>query len=164
MKPNELSELFNFSERKKYDIFKRDVRYNQLCNTDIERLCAVGAIALVHVDDLWPDMFPASYMAIITGYKFEDGNRKFIVRKLSDLSTSCEVTNAIPLSDNDKPVVLGSVGFAEPCICRVIGYSVSYDKLYVKVVGDEDEGIIGLPLEDFQTIKKDYNNGTNHKD
>ena len=155
MKPNELSELFNFSERKKYDIFKRGITYDMLCNTDIEGLCAVGAIALVNVDDFCPDMFPAIDVAIITGYKFEDGNRKFIVRKLSDLSTSCEVTNAIPLSDNDKPVVLGSVGFAEPRICRVIGYNVFCHKLYVKVVGVEDEGIVGLPLEDFQAIKKD---------
>ena len=155
MKPNELSELFNFSERKKYDIFKRDITYNQLCNTDIEGLCGVGAIALVNADDFCPDVFPVIDVAVITGYKFEDGNRKFIVRKLSDLSTSCEVTNAIPLSDNNKPVVLGTVGFDEPRVCRVIGYSVSCHKLYVKVVGDEDAGIIGLPLEVVQAIKKE---------
>ena len=155
MKPNELSELFNFSERKKYDIFKRGVTNNQLVNTDIEKLCALGAIALVNVDDLWPDVFPVIDVAIITGYKFEDGNRKFIVRKLSDLNTSCEVTNAIPLSDNDRPVVLGTVEFDEPHVCRVIGYSVSRHNLYVKVVGDEDAGIIGLPLEGVQAIKKE---------
>ena len=155
MKPNELSELFNFSERKKYDIFKRDITYNQLCNTDIEGLCAVGAIALVNVDDFRPDVFPAIDVAVITGYKFEVGNRKFIVRKLSDLSTSCEVTNAIPISDKDKPVVLATVGFAEPRICRVVGYSVSRHNLYVKVVGDEDAGIIGLALEGVQAIKKE---------
>lgn len=155
MKPNELFELFNFSERKKYDIFKRDITYNQLCNTDIEGLCAVGTIALVNVDDFCPDVFPAIDVAIITGYKFEDGERKFIVRKLSDLSTSCEVTNAIPFSDNNKPVVLGSVGFAEPRICRVIGYRVSNNIIYVKVVGDEDAGVIGLTLEGVQAIKKE---------
>ena len=155
MKPNELSELFNFSERKKYDIFKRDITYNQLCNTDIEGLCTVGAIALVNADDSCPDVFPVIDVAAITGYKFEDGNRKFIVRKLSDLSTSCEVTNAIPLSDNNKPVVLGSVGFAEPRICRVIGYRVSNNIIYVKVVGDEDAGVIGLTLEGVQAIKKE---------
>ena len=156
MKPNELSELFNFSEREKYDLFKRDITYNQLCNTDIEGLCAVGAIALVNADDFCPDVFPAIDVAIITGYKFEDGDRKFIVRKLSDLSTSCEVTNAIPLSDNNKPVVLGSVGFAEPRICRVVGYLVSNNIIYVKVVGDEDAGVIGLTLEGVQAIKKEY--------
>ena len=155
MKPNELSELFNSSDRKKYDIFKRDVTYNQLCNTDIEGLCAVGAIALVNDDDFCPDVFPSIDVAIITGYKFEDCERKFIVRKLSDLSTSCEVTNAIPLSDNNKPVVLGSVGFAEPRICRVIGYRVSNNIIYVKVVGDEDAGVIGLTLEGVQAIKKE---------
>ena len=155
MKPNELSELFNFSERKKYDIFKRDITYNQLCNTDIEGLCGVGAIALVCADDFCPDVFPVIDVAIITGYKFEDGNRKFIVRELSDLSTSFEVANAIPISDNNKPVVLGSVGFAEPRICRVVGYSVSRNKLYVKVVGGEDASIIGLPLEAVQAIKKE---------
>ena len=155
MKPNELSELFNFSERKKYDLFKRDITYNQLCDTDIEGLCRVGTIALVNADDFCPDVFPVIDVAVITGYKFEDGDRKFIVRKLSDLSTSCEVTNAVPLSDNNKPVVLGSVGFAEPRIFRVIGYSVSRNKLYVKVVGDEDAGIIGLPLEGVQAIKKE---------
>lgn len=155
MKPNELSELFNFSERKKYDIFKRDITYNQLRNADIEGLSAVGAIALVNADDFCPDVFPAIDVAIITGYKFEDGDRKFIVRKLSDLSTSCEVTNAIPLSDNNKPVVLGSVGFAEPRICRVIGYRVSNNNIYVKVVGDEDAGVIGLTLEGVQAIKKE---------
>lgn len=155
MKLNELSELFNLSERKKYDIFKRDITYNQLRNADIEGLCEYGAIALVNDDDFCPDMFPAIDVAIITGYKFEDGNRTFIVRKLSDLSTSCEVTNAIPLSDEDEPVVLGSVGYAEPRICHVIGYNVTCHKLYVKVVGVVDEGIIGVPLENFQTIKKD---------
>ena len=155
MKPNELSELFNFSERKKYDLFKRDITYNQLCTTDIEGLCGVGTIALVNVDDFCPDVFPTIDVAIITGYKFEDGNRKFIVRKLSDLSTSCEVTNAVPLSDNNKPVVLGSDEFDEPRVCRVIGYSVSRNKLYVKVVGDKDAGIIGLPLEGVQAIKKE---------
>lgn len=155
MKSNELSELFNFSERKKYDIFKRGITYDQLCNSDIEGLCGVGTIALVNVDDFCPDVFPAIDVAIITGYKFEDGNRKFIVRKLSDLSTTCEVTNAIPISDNNKPVVLGSVGFAEPRVCRLIGYSVSRHKFYVKVVGDEDAGIVVLPPEGVQAIKKD---------
>ena len=155
MKPNELSALFNFSERRKYDIFKRDITYNQLCNTDIEGLCAVGAIALVNVDDICPDVFPAIDVAIITGYKFEDGDRKFIVRKLSDLSTSCEVTNAIPLSDKDKPVVLGFVGLAEPRTCRVVGYRISNNIIYVKVVGDEDAGVIGLALEGVQAIDKE---------
>ena len=155
MKPNELSELFNFSERKKYDIFKRDVKYNQLCNTDIEALCAVGAIALVNVDDLCPDMFPAIDVAIITGYKFEDGNRKFIVRKLSDLSTSFEVTNAIAISDENKPVVLDSVGQADPRTCRVIGYRVSNNIMFVKVIGDKDAGVIGITLEGVQAIKKE---------
>lgn len=155
MKPNELSELFNFSERKKYDIFKRDITYNLLCDTGVQELCTVGTIALVNVNDFCPDVFPVIDVAVITGYKFEDGDRKFIVRKFSDLSTSCEVTNAIPLCDNDKPVVLTTVGFAEPRTCRIIGYSVSCNKLNVKVVGDEDAGIIGLPLEGVQAIKKE---------
>lgn len=155
MKPNELSELFNFSERKKYDIFKRDITYDMLCNTDIEGLCAVGAIALVTDDDQGPDVFPAIDVAVITGYKVEDCKRKFIVRKLSDLSVSYTVTYAVPLGDLNRPVVLSTGGTIEPRTCSVIGYRVSDNYLYVKLINDEDAGIVGLPLEGIQAIKKE---------
>lgn len=153
MKPNELSELFNLSERRKYDIIQRGVNYEQSSNSDIDKVCRYGMIALVTDDDQDPDVFPVIDVAAVTGYKVEDGKRQFIVRKLTDLSVSCTVTNAIPLGDRDRPVVLNLGGV--PQTCRVIGYRADDDYLLVKFIGDCDEGIIGLPLKDIQAIKKE---------
>lgn len=155
MKPNELSELFNFSERNKYDIVQRRVNYELTSKADIEEICSYGVIALVTNDDQGPDVFPAIDVAVITGYKVEDGERQFIVRKLSDLSVSYTVTYAVPLGDLDRPVVLSTSGTIEPRTCSVIGYRVSDNYLYVKLINDEDAGIVGLPLEGIQAIKKD---------
>lgn len=154
MKPNELSELFNFSERKKYDIVQREVSYAQSSITDLDEICHYGFIALVTDDDQGPDVFPAIDVAVITGYKVEGGKRKFIVRKLSDLSVSCTVVHAFPLGD-DRPVVLNVGGPDEPRTCRVIGYRVDANYLFVKLIGDINEDIVGLPLEGIQAIKKE---------
>lgn len=151
MKPNELSELFDLSERRKYDIVQRGVNYE--LSSDIDEVCGYGVIALVTDDDKDPDVFPAIDVAVIAGYRVEDGKRQFIVRKLTDLSVSCTVTNAIPLGDSDRPVVLNLGG--TPQTCRVIGYRADNNCLSVKFIGDYDEGIIGLPLEDIQAIKKE---------
>lgn len=153
MKPNELSELFNLSERRKYDIVQRGVNYEQSSNSDIDAVCRYGVIALVTDDDQDPDVFPVIDVAVVTGYKVEDGKRQFIIRKLTDLSVSCTVTNAIPLGNSDRPVVLNLDG--TPQTCRVIGYRADDDYLFVTFIGDCDEGIIGLPLEGIQAIKKE---------
>lgn len=153
MKPNELSELFNLSERRKYDIAQRGVKYKQSSKTDIDEVCRYGVIALVTDDDQDPDVFPVIDVAVVTGYKVEDGKHKFIVRKLTDLSVSCTVANAIPLGDSDRPVVLNLGG--TPQTCRVIGYRADDDYLSVKFIGDYDGTIIGLPLEGIQAIKKE---------
>lgn len=155
MKPNELSELFNFSERKKYDIVQREVSYAQSSVTDLDEICHYGFITLVTDDDQGPDVFPAIDVAVITGYKVEAGERKFIVRKLSDLSVSSTVAHAIPLGDDDRPVVLSVGGTDEPRTCRVIGYRVDDNYLFVKLIGGIDEDIVGLPLEGIQAIKKE---------
>ena len=155
MKPNELSELFNFSERKKYDIVQRGDYYTLYSANDLDKICDHGVIALVTDDDQGPDVFPAIDVAVITGYKVEDGERQFIVRKLSDLSVSYTVKYAVPLGDLDRPVVLSTGGNIEPRTCRVIGYRVSDNYLYVKLIDDEGVGIVGLPLEDIQAIKKE---------
>ena len=153
MKPNELSELFNLSERRKYDIVQRGVKYEQYSISELDEVCKHGVIALVTDDDKDHNVFPVIDVAVITGYKVEDGKRQFIVRKLTDLSVSCTVTNAIPLGDSDIPVALF---FGEPPLtCRVIGYRVDDNCLFAKFIGDYDEGIIGLPLEDIQAIKKE---------
>lgn len=153
MKPNELSELFNLSERRKYDIVQRGVSYAHSSNSDLDEVCRYGVIALVTDDGQDPDVFPVIDVAVVTGYKVEDGKRHFIVRKLTDLSVSCTVTNAVPLGDSDRPVVLNLGG--TPQTYRVIGYRADDDYLFVKLIGDIDEGIVRLPLEDFQAIKKE---------
>lgn len=155
MKPNELSELFNLSERRKYDIVQRGVNYEQSSSSDIDEVCRYGVIALVTDDGQDPDVFPVIDVAVVTGYKVEDGKRHFIVRKLTDLSVSCTVTNAVPLGDSDRPVVLSVGGTYEPRTCRVIGYRVDANYLSVKPIGDIDEDIVGLPLEGIQAIKKE---------
>lgn len=153
MKQNELSELFNLSERRKYDIVQRGIKYEHSSDNDMDELRMHGVIALVTDDDKDPDVFPVIDVAVITGYKVEDGKRQFIVRKLTDLSVSCTVTNAIPLGDSDRPVVLF---FGEtPQTVRVIGYREDDNYLFVKFIGDYDEHIVGLPLEGIQVIKKD---------
>lgn len=153
MKPNELSELFDLSERRKYDIVQRGVTYQLSSDSDLAEVCKYGVIALVTDDDQGPDVFPAIDVAVVTGYKVEDGKRLFIVRTLTDLSVSCTVNHAIPLGDSDRPVVLNLGG--TPQTCRVIGYRADDDYLFVKFIGDYDESIVGLPLEGIQAIKKE---------
>lgn len=153
MKPNELSELFKLSERRKYDIVHRGVNYAHSSNSELDDVCKYGVIALVTDDDQDPDVFPVIDVAVITGYKVEDGKRQFIVRKLTDLSVSCTVTNAIPLGDSDRPVVL-NLGVV-PQTCCVVGYRADNNYLFVNLIGDYDKNIVGLPLEGIQAIKKE---------
>lgn len=155
MKPNELSELFNFSERKKYDIINRHGAYDIFYENGLEETCLYGTIALVTDDNQDTDVFPTINAVVITGYKLEDGRRSLIVRKLSDLSVSYSVTNAFPLDDSDRPLVLSTDVDTEPCLCRVIGYNVPKNRLYVMVIGGAHTDIIGLPLEGIQAIKKE---------
>lgn len=153
MKPNELSGLFNLSERRKYDIVKSGVNVALRTEADIIEYCQEGEIVLATDDYDNIDKFPTVDVAVLCGYKIENGHRKLIVRKLTDLNVSCTVTNAITLCDSDRPVVLNLGG--TPQTCRVIGYRADYDYLFVKFIGDYDEGIIGLPLEGIQAIKKE---------
>lgn len=155
MKPNELSELFNISERRKYDIVKSGVTLALRTEADIIEYSREGAIVLVidGYDNI--DKFPTVDVAVLCGYKFENGHRKFIVRKFTDLNTSITVEHAVPLCDYFAPVVLNVARNMTPCTCKVIGYLFTDNILTVNVCGCGSSGNIHYPLEDFQTIKKD---------
>lgn len=155
MKPNELSELFNFSERTKYDIVKRGVNSVLRTEADIIEYCREGAIVLATDDYDNIDKFPIIDVAVLCGYKIENGHRKLIVRKLTDLNTSVTVEHAVPLSRYYQPVVLNVARNMIPFTCEVIGYLFSDNILTVNVVGCESSGNSYYPLEYFQTIKKD---------
>ena len=155
MKPNELSELFNLSERRKYDIVKSGVDSALLTEADIIEYCRVGAIVLATDDYDDIDKFPTVDVAVLCGYKIENGHRKLIVRKLTDLNTSVTVEHAVPLCNYFKPVVLNVASDMTPFTCRVIGYLFSDNILTVKVVGSKGLGNHYYRLEKFQTIKKD---------
>lgn len=155
MKPNELSELFNLSERRKYDIVRCGVYSILRTEADIIKYCREGAIVLATDDYDNIDKFPTVDVAVLCGYKIENGHRKFIVRKLTDLNTSVTVEHAVPLCDSLKPVVLNVARNMIPVTCRVIGYLFTDNILTVNVVGSESSENYYYPLEDFQTIKKD---------
>lgn len=155
MKPNELSELFNLSERRKYNIVNRWVDAVLRTEADIIEYCREGAIVLATDDYDNIDKFPTVDVAVLCGYKIENGHRKLIVRKLTDLSTSVTVEHAVPLRNTFKPVVLNVARDKTPFTCRVIGYLFTDNILTVNVVGCESSGNNYYPLEDFQTIKKD---------
>lgn len=155
MKPNELSELFNLSERRKYDIVKSGVNAALPTESDIIEYCREGAIVLATDDYDNIDKFPTVDVAVLCGYKIEDRHRKLIVRKLTDLKTSVTVEHAVPLCNYFKPVVLNVARNMIPCTCKVIGYRFPDNILTVNVVGCESSGNQYYPLEDFQTIKKD---------
>lgn len=155
MKPNELSELFNLSERKKYDIVKSGVDSALRTEADIIEYCNEGAIVLATDDYDNIDKFPTVDVAVLCGYKIENGHRKLIVRKLTDLNVSVTVKHAVPLCNYFKPVVLNVAGDMTPFTCRVIGYLFSDNILTVRVVGCEGAGNNYYRLEGFQTIKKD---------
>ena len=155
MKPNELSELFNLSERRKYDIVKSGVNTVLRSEVDIIEYCREGAIVLATDDYDNIDTFPTVDVAVLCGYKIENGHRKLIVRKLTDLNTSVTVKHAVPLCKYFKPVVLNVAPNMIPCTCGVIGYLFTDNILTVNVVGCESSGNNYYPLEVFQTIKKD---------
>lgn len=155
MKTNELSELFNLSERRKYDILKSGITVALCTEAEIIEYCREGAIVLATDDYDDIDKFPTVDVAVLCGYKIENGHRKLIVRKLTDLNVSVTVEHAVPFCNFFKPVVLNVARNTTPCTCRVIGYRVSDNLLTVKVVGCESSGNLYYPLEDFQTIKKD---------
>lgn len=155
MKPNELSELFNLSERRKYDIIEHGVELDLSSEIGINEFCRFGTVVLVPKDDQDPDRFPTVDVAFITGYTVENGRPQFLVRNFADLSVSYAVTHAFPLCCTDRPVVLHIGRIGTPRTCRVIGYRVSDNCLVVSIVGDGDATIVAFPLEDFQTIKKD---------
>lgn len=154
MKQNELSELFNFSERKKYDIVQRGIPFALTSDSvpDLDEVIHLGVIVLV-TEDKNADEFPAIDVAVITGYRVEDGERKLIVRKLSDLSVSYTVTHVVPIGDAYRPVVLSTDGHAPLRTCTVVGYRITTNRLSVEVIGNEDAGIVALPLEGIQAIK-----------
>ena len=155
MKPNELSELFNLSERRKYDIVRCGVNSVLRTEADIIEYCREGAIVLATDDYDNIDKFPTVDVAVLCGYKIENGHRKLIVRKLTDLNTSVTVEHAIPLCNSFKPVVLNVARNMTPFTCKVIGYLFTDNILTVNVVGCESSGNSYYPLEDFQAIKKD---------
>lgn len=155
MKPNELSELFNLSERKKYDIVKSGVNSALRTEADIIEYCEEGAIVLATDDYDNIDKFPTVDVAVLCGYKIENGHRKLIVRKLTDLNVSVTVEHAVPLCNYFKPVVLNVGVNMAPFTCSVIGYLFSDNILTVRNVGCESFGNNYYRLEDFQTIKKD---------
>lgn len=154
MKPNELSELFNLSERKKYDILRRGATLALADLRDLDELIRYGVVVVTTEEDD-PDEFPVMDVAVLTGYKVEDGVRKLVVRKLSDLNVSCTVTHAVPVNDNLRPVVLYAKDGVTPQTCRVVGYRPLDNWLSVKLIGDEDTSLINIPLDYFQAIKKD---------
>lgn len=155
MKPNELSELFNLSERKKYDIVKSGVNSVLRTEADIIEYCQEGAIVLATDDYDNIDKFPTVDVAVLCGYKIENGHRKLIVRKLTDLNVSVTVEHAVPLCNYFTPVVLNVGVNMVPFTCRVIGYRFSDNILTVRNVGSESFGNNYYRLEDLQTIKKD---------
>lgn len=155
MQPNELSELFNLSERRKYDIFKSGAGKALCDEAAIIKYSQRGAIVIVSDDYDNFDKFPTIDVAVLCGYKVENLNRKFIVRKLTDLSVSVTVTDAAPLVNSFEPVVLNTATGMTPFTCHVLGYRFAENLLTVRVVGSDDNRIDSFPLEHFQTIKKD---------
>lgn len=153
MKPNELFELFNLSERRKYDIVRSGINSALRTEDNIIDYSQEGAIVLATDDYDNIDKFPTVDVAVLCGYKIDNGHRKLIVRKLTDLNTSVTVEHAVPLCNYFKPPVLNVSSKTLPFTCTVIGYLYSDNLIAVKIVGIESSGVNYYPLEDFQTIK-----------
>lgn len=145
MKPTELSKLFNFSARKKYDMmFDPSSGHLKDTSTAINYGCFVVAC-----NDNDSDVFPYINVASLVGEKVEDGEHSYIVRSLSDMSTTYTVRNAKPLRDYDRPVVL--ITYGTPKTALVIGYKKDGNYLAVRVLGDHDVSCVSL--DDVQTIE-----------
>ena len=145
MKPTELSKLFNFSARKKYELmFDRTNAGVKDMNTAM-----YYGLFVVACNDNDSDVFPYINVAILVGEKVEDGEHSYIVRSLAEMSTTYTVRNVKPLRDYDRPVVLitGSI----PKTARVVGYKKDGNYLSVKVSGDLDVSFVSL--DDVQTIE-----------
>lgn len=145
MKPSELSKLFNFSARKKYDMmFDRSSGHLTDTSTAMDYGCFVVAC-----NDNDSDVFPYINVASLVGEKVEDGEHSYIVRSLSDMSTTYTVLNAKPLRDYDRPVVLITNG--TPKTALAIGYKKDGNYLAVRFLGDHDVSCVSL--DDVQTIE-----------
>lgn len=145
MKPNELSKLFDFSARKKYDLMFDSSR-EYLQNTNDAMYYGLFVVACNDKDS---DVFPYINVAILVGEKVEDGEHSYIVRSLADLSTTYTVSKVKPLQDYDRPVVLITGGV--PRTARAVGYKKDGNYLSVKVLGDLDVKFVNL--EDVQSIE-----------
>lgn len=147
MKPNELSKLFNFSARKKYDMmFDPTVEHLKNVNDAMYYGCFVLAC-----NDNDSDVFPYINVAILVGEKVEDGEHSYIVRSLADLNTTYTVSEVKALRDFDRPVVLSTDG--TPRTARVVGYKKDGNYLTVKFVKSGNEDITFVMLDDVQTIE-----------
>lgn len=145
MKPTELSNLFNFSARKKYDLmFDPSREHLKDANTAIYYRCFVVAC-----NDNDSDVFPYINVAILVGEKVEDGEHSYIVRSLTDMSTTYTVRNVKPLDDYERPMVLITDG--TPKTASVIGYRKDENHLAVRFYGEHD--VTFVSLDDVQTIE-----------
>ena len=145
MKPTELSKLFNFSARKKYDMMFSCTNEGV---KNIDNAMYYG-LFVVACNDNDSDVFPYINVAILVGEKVEDGEHSYIVRSLADMSTTYTVRNVKLLRDYDRPVVLITGG--TPKTARVVGYKKDGNYLSVKVVGELDVKFVSL--DDVQTIE-----------
>ena len=145
MKPTELSKLFNFSARKKYDMmFDPSSEHLKDANNAMYYGCFVVAC-----NDNDSDVFPYISVAILVGEKVEDGEHSYIVRSLAEMSTTYTVRDGKPLGDYERPVVLITGG--TPKTARVVGYKKDGNYLTVKILGDLDVKFVSL--DDVQTIE-----------
>ena len=145
MKPTELSKLFNFSARKKYDLmFDNTIEGVKDMDTGMHY-----GLFVVACNDNDSDVFPYINVAILVGEKVEDGEHSYIVRSLAEMSTTYTVRNVKPLRDYDRPVVLTTDGI--PKTARVVGYKKDLNYLSVKVLNEP--GVRFVSLDDVQTIE-----------
>lgn len=145
MKPTELSKLFNFSARKKYDLmFDNTIEGVK----DIDTGMHYG-LFVVACNDNDSDVFPYINVAILVGEKVEDGEHSYIVRSLAEMSTTYTVRNVKPLRDYDRPVVLITDGI--PKTALVVGYKKDGNYLSVKVLNEP--GVRFVSLDNVQTIE-----------
>lgn len=145
MKPTELSKLFNFSARKKYELMFDST------NEGVKEMSTAMYYGtfVVACNDNDSDVFPYINVAILVGEKVEDGEHSYIVRSLAEMSTTYTVRNVKPLRDNDRPVVLITGGI--PKTARVVGYKKDCNYLSVKIMGELDVKFVSL--DDVQTIE-----------
>lgn len=145
MIPSEISKLFDFSARKKYDMmFDPSREHLKDAGTAMNYGCFVVAC-----NDNDSDVFPYINVAILVGEKVEDGEHSYIVRSLTDMSTTYTVRNVKLLSDHERPMVLLTYG--TPKTARAIGYKKDGNYLSVRVFGYSDVSYVSL--DDVQTIE-----------